>query len=143
MEFITPPKMKGHCLLLNFIEASILLIQFFSKYYTPHGCGFQFYIKVTPPSINPSKRLFSKKIILLYLLRQIYTKITKNMSILKFWPKYPPFLRNDYFLHLGSPVTKSDTPAYLRSLKMLQIDFSSQNTCTSKFLGHFDYYFRI
>ena len=51
----------------------------------------------------------------------------------------PPFLRNENILGLGNPVRKSSTPDYLRSLKMLPIDFSSQKTEGAKFLGHFDY----
>ena len=50
------------------------------------------------------------------------------MSILKFWPTYPPFCETKKFLEPCSPVRESGTPAYLRSLKILPIDFSSQKT---------------
>ena len=53
------------------------------------------------------------------------------MLILKFW-------RNENILGLGNPVQKSGTPDYLRSLKILPIDFSSRKTEGAKFLGHFD-----
>ena len=60
------------------------------------------------------------------------------MSILKFWPMYHLFAKQ--ILGLGNPVRESGTPDYLRSLKMLPIDFSSKKkTCSAKFLGHFDY----
>ena len=64
------------------------------------------------------------------------------MLILIFWPTYPLFAKR-IFLGLGNPVRESGTPAYLRSLKMLPIDFSSQKTYRAKFLGHFDSQFRI
>ena len=59
------------------------------------------------------------KIILLYLLGQIYTKITKNVN----FDQRNRLLRNEFFLGLGNPVRESGTPPYLRSLKMLPIDF--------------------
>ena len=55
----------------------------------------------------------------------------------------PPFLRSEIFLGLGNSVRESGTPAYLRALKMLPVDFSSRKTYRAKFLGHFDSQFRI
>ena len=40
----------------------------------------------------------------------------------------PPFLRNEKILGLGNHVLESGTPAYLRSVKALPIDFSPQKT---------------
>ena len=65
------------------------------------------------------------------------------MLILKFRPTYPPFCETKFFLGLGNPVRESGTPAYLRSLKMLPINFSSQKTYRAKFLGHCDSQLRI
>ena len=63
------------------------------------------------------------------------------MLILKFWPTYPPFcVRN--FLGLGNPVWESCTPAYLRSLKILPIDFPWQKTYRANFIRHLDCFFR-
>ena len=56
---------------------------------------------------------------------QIYTKITKNVNF-EILATVPPILRNKNILGLGNPVRKSGTPDYLRSLKMLPIDFSFQ-----------------
>ena len=67
----------------------------------------------------------------------MYTKITKNVNF-EILANVPPFLRNENFLGLGNPVRESGTPAFLRVLKMLPIDFSSQKTYRAKFLGHFD-----
>ena len=60
------------------------------------------------------------------------------MLILKFWPPYPNLFQNENILGLDNPVRKSGPPDYLRSLKMLPIDFLSQKTEGAKFLGHFD-----
>ena len=46
------------------------------------------------------------------------------MLILKFWPPYPLFCETKNVLGLGNPIGESDTPAYLRSLKVLPIALS-------------------
>ena len=51
-------------------------------------------------------------------------KITKNVNI-EILANIPPFLRNEIFLGLGTPVREYGTPAYLIKLKMLPIDFLS------------------
>ena len=66
----------------------------------------------------------------------MYTKITKNVNF-EISANVPPFLRNENFLGLANPLRESGTPAYLRSLKTSPIDFSSQKTYSTKFLGHF------
>ena len=48
-----------------------------------------------------------------------------------------PFLLNEKFLGLGDPIGESGTPACLRMLKILPINFSSQ-----KPVGLFDSYFK-
>ena len=63
-----------------------------------------------------------EKIILFYLLVQIDTIITKNINF-EILANIPSFLRNEKFLGLGNPGRESGTPAYLRSFKMLPIDF--------------------
>ena len=45
----------------------------------------------------------------------------------------PPFLQNKKFLRLGNHVRESGSPAYLRLLKTLPIDFSSQKPTEVKF----------
>ena len=47
--------------------------------------------KVRPYQETTKKGYFPKKIILLHLLRQIYTKITKNIYF-EIWANIPPFL---------------------------------------------------
>ena len=47
-----------------------------------------------------------------------------KMSILKFWPTYSPVLRIENILGLGNLVQQSGTFVYLRSPKVLPIDFS-------------------
>ena len=51
-------------------------------------------------------------------------KLQKNVHF-EILATVPPFLRNENFLGLGNPVRESGTPAFLRVLKMLPIDFSS------------------
>ena len=94
-------------------------------------------LRYPPPHQIFLKRANFEKILLFYLLVQIYTKITKNVNF-EILATVTPFLRNENILGLGNPVRKSGTPDYLRSLKMLPIDFSSQKTEGAKFLGHFD-----
>ena len=64
-------------------------------------------------------------------------KLQKNVNF-EILATVPPFLRNENFLGLGNPVQESGTSAYLGSSKVLPIDFSSQKTYRTKFLGHFD-----
>ena len=64
-------------------------------------------------------------------------KLQKNVNF-EILATVPLFLRNENILGLGNPVRKSGSPDYLRSLKMLPIDFSSQKTKGAKVLGHFD-----
>ena len=49
----------------------------------------------------------------------------------------PTFLRNEKNLGNGNPVQESDTPAYLRSFKMAEIDFSSQKTFAGQIFRSF------
>ena len=62
------------------------------------------------------------------------SKITKNVS---FGQRRSLFAKRNFF-GLGNPVRETGTPAYLRSLKVLPIDFSPPKTCGDKLLGHFD-----
>ena len=56
------------------------------------------------------------------------------MSISKFWPTYPPlFLRTKIFLGPCQPIREFGTPAYLRSLKILPIDFSCKKPIEPNF----------
>ena len=70
-----------------------------------------------------SKRANFAKNILLNYLGQIYPKIAKNIYF-EILSNLPSFLRNEKKLGLGKPILESGTPAALRSLKMLPIDFS-------------------
>ena len=54
------------------------------------------------------------------------------MLILKFWPPYPLFLRNEKKIGLGNPVRGSGISAFLRSSKVLPIDFPSQKNIQSQ-----------
>ena len=49
----------------------------------------------------PKRANFEKKIILFYLLEQIYTKITKNVNV-EFSANVPPFLLKENILVLGN-----------------------------------------
>ena len=80
------------------------------------------------------KRANFEKIILLYLLEQIYTKVTKNVNF-EILANVPPFLRNKKFLGLGNHVREFGSPPYLRLLKTLYIDFSSQKPHRENSLG--------
>ena len=75
-----------------------------------------------------------KKIVLLYLLWRLYTvlKLQKKVNF-EILANVPPFLWREIFLGLGHPIGESGPPAYLKSLKMLPINFSSQKTCRAKF----------
>ena len=82
-----------------------------SQYFLAH--------KVPFPHLDFLKRANFRKIdISLYLLVQLYTKITKNINF-EILANLPPFWRNENFSGLGNPVGESGTPAYLRSLKLL------------------------
>ena len=80
---------------------------------------------------------FRKKSFYCINLSKYILKLQKNVNF-EILATIPPFLRNENILGLGNHVRKSGTPDYLRSLKMLPIDFSSQKTEGAKFLGHFD-----
>ena len=89
---------------------------------------------LAPPTHTPdfSEKGYFEKIILFNLLVQIYTKITKKYQFWNFGQRTPLFAKQN-FLGLGNPVQESGNPAYLRSFKMLPIDFSSQKTVGAKF----------
>ena len=59
------------------------------------------------------------------------------MLNLKFWPTYPLFAKRNFF-RTWQPCRRIWHSCLSEVLKMLSIDFSSQKTCTTKFLGHFD-----
>ena len=81
-------------------------------------------LKATPHRIFLKRAIF-EKIILFNLLVQIYTKITKKYHFLNFSQRTSLFAKRN-FSGLGKPVRESSSPAYLRSLKILPNDFSSQ-----------------
>ena len=70
-------------------------------------------------------------------------KLQKNVNF-EILATVPPFLRNENILGLGNPVPKSGTPDYVRSLKMLPIDFSSpkKQTLSSGFTAIFRFFRR-
>ena len=81
---------------------------------------------------------FPKNHFILLTRANIYYNYKKNVNF-EILANIPPFLRNELFLGLGNPVQESGISDFLRSVKILRIDFSSQKTLRAKFLGHFDF----
>ena len=81
------------------------------------------------------KRANFEKIILLYLLEQIYTKVTKNVNF-EILPNVPPFCETKLFW-TWQPCSRIWHSCLSGVLKMLPIDFSSQKNMYNQIFRSF------